>query len=257
VAKPNLDFFHAPTVVVHGAVHYFSPGSYLQRSYEVGTAYPFALLVADLAGALPRLEAVEKALALPGRHAILALLTLRKDRGLARSSLEPAQGLPVLTDAVVAEQSASMSTRRRILDFGEELRSTDLFHELSVSEAAVLGTFMDRIETPEGAVILRRGDPGDALLLIETGQAEVQVADASGRPIMVGLRGPGEYVGEIALINESVRTADVIARTPMTLLRLGREPYIRYLRHLVEVEQHLARTAASRAASTRQQLAGL
>jgi CRP-like cAMP-binding protein len=126
-----------------------------------------------------------------------------------------------------------------------------------VSEAAVLGTFMDRIETPEGAVILRRGDPGDALLLIETGQAEVQVADASGRPIVVGLRGPGEYVGEIALINESVRTADVIARTPMTLLRLGREPYIRYLRHLVEVEQHLARTATSRAASTRQQLAGL
>jgi CRP/FNR family transcriptional regulator, cyclic AMP receptor protein len=256
VAKPNLDFFHAPSVVIHGAVPYFTAGSYLQRGFEVGTAFPFALLMADLASALPRLDAVERALAVPGRRGILALLALRKEPLAARSSLEPENGLPLLTDAVIPEQSAPMATRRRILDFGGQLRANDLFRDLSVAEAAVLGTFMERVEATAGEVILRHGSAGDALLLIEAGEADVQVEDHAGRRILLDRRGPGDYVGEIALVTDSVRIADVIASTPMTLLRLGREPYVRYLRHLVEVEQHLASTAAARIASTRQQLAG-
>ena len=46
------------------------------------------------------------------------------------------------------------------------------------------------------------------------------------------------------------RTADVIARTPMTLMRLSRDAYTRYLAHLVDVEGQITRTALRRARET-------
>ena len=52
------------------------------------------------------------------------------------------------------------------------------------------------------------------------------------------------------------RTADVVALTAMKLLRLTREAYAQYLTAAAEVEQHVARTAASRAAETLRKLTG-
>jgi CRP-like cAMP-binding protein len=46
------------------------------------------------------------------------------------------------------------------------------------------------------------------------------------------------------------RTADVIATTPMTLLRLTRDAYARYLAHLVDVESEVTRTALTRTRDT-------
>jgi CRP-like cAMP-binding protein len=56
--------------------------------------------------------------------------------------------------------------------------------------------------------------------------------------------GPGQYFGEIGLLTGGPRTVDVESLTRMKVLKLGRDTYETYLRHMVEVEQKMALTAA-------------
>jgi CRP-like cAMP-binding protein len=61
-----------------------------------------------------------------------------------------------------------------------------------------------------GEALMREGERGDAYLVLEDGEVEVS---AGGREI--GTCGPGEGVGEIALLRDVPRTATVVARTPV------------------------------------------
>lgn len=250
VAKKNMDFFYVPLVVIHGVVPYAEEDAYLWPHVQSSTVYPFAFLVSDLSVATQRLGEIERALDQPGKQGLIALLALKRDLQSAESSLEPPEGLAPLTDAVVPQKGVPMQARRRWLDMGEWLRTTNLFSSLSSAEAAVLGTFMERRAAAAGDITVRQGEAGDDLYLIEAGQAKVQIRSRTGQPVTVATLGPGDYFGEIALVTGGQRTADVIARTPMTLLRLTNNAYSQYLAHMVEVENRLTRTALSRIKET-------
>jgi CRP-like cAMP-binding protein len=125
--------------------------------------------------------------------------------------------------------------------------------QVSATDANVLGTFMERLEVPEGTVIVRQSDPGDALYLIATGEAEVRVTNMSGQSTPVARLGPGDYFGEIALVTGGARIADVVALTPMTLARLSQEGYERFSAHTAATQQ-LVMTAATRASATARKL---
>ena len=72
-----------------------------------------------------------------------------------------------------------------------------------------------------GDVVIREGDPGDRFYVIEAGRVEVTSGGA-----LVGHRGPGEYVGEIALLRDVPRTATVTALTELTLYALERDVFL-------------------------------
>jgi hypothetical protein len=245
-ARRNIEFFHIPHVLLHGVMPYASDDAYLRPHVQSSIVYPFALLVSDLAQAIPRLDAIERALHLSGKAATTALLKLRQEPRTLRSSLEPAEGLLPLSDAPLRQAGVAMGARKRVLDRGEWLRTIPLFQSLSSAEAAVLGTFFERRTAAAGEVVVRRGEPGDALYLIESGQAEVLVGPADGAPSRIAELGPGGHFGEIALVAGGGRTADVVAAGPLALLRLTRDSYDRYLAHLVEVDRQLTRSALER-----------
>jgi hypothetical protein len=247
VVKRNLDFFHVPLVVIHGTVAYVAEDALKYPMYLNHSHVPFAFSVSDLAPAFARTAVIENALALPGKQALLALLKLRHDAGSARSSFEPAEGLPPLTDVTVADRAAAMPVRRQMLDVGERLRAMEVFRDLSVAEATVLGTFMTHHEPSAGDAIVRRGEVGDAMFFIETGQAEVRLRTRSGKPVAVATLGPGDYFGEIAVVSGGGHAADVVAVTTMRVMRLSIDDYTRYLALLVDVQQRIDHTAATRA----------
>src|SRR5437016_2655896 len=132
VAKQNLDFFHVPLVVLHGTVPYEPEASYFFPRYQFCTVYPFSILASDISSAtLARLDAVERALTLPGKQALVALIGLKKQLSPRRSTLEAPEGLAPLTNTDLQQRGVPMETRRRLLDAGERLRTTTLFHGLS------------------------------------------------------------------------------------------------------------------------------
>jgi CRP-like cAMP-binding protein len=99
-------------------------------------------------------------------------------------------------------------------------------------------------------VIVRQGETGDDMYLIESGTAEVRISQGLAEGVTVATLGPGDFFGEIALLTGEERIADVVAAEPMTLLRLNRDSYDRYLAHAAEVEQQMTRAAMSRTRET-------
>lgn len=62
-----------------------------------------------------------------------------------------------------------------------------------------------------GDVLLRQGEPGDRVLLLDSGRATVLVSNDSGKQLLVAVLGPGALLGEWAVLDESDRSATVTA----------------------------------------------
>jgi hypothetical protein len=101
------------------------------------------------------------------------------------------------------------------------LRGIPLFEPLAPPVLERLALHLEPVEWASGAAILRQGDPGDRLYVIDRGQVAIEV---DGQRI--GEQGPGSEFGEIALLLDVPRTADVIALTDVGLLSLPRAAFL-------------------------------
>lgn len=81
-----------------------------------------------------------------------------------------------------------------------------------------------------GDIIMRQGAVGDNAYLIEDGQVEIFVT-VNGQEQILGRRGIGAIVGEMAIVDNKLRTANVRAIAPSTLLAISREDFGRRLAH--------------------------
>jgi CRP/FNR family transcriptional regulator, cyclic AMP receptor protein len=95
------------------------------------------------------------------------------------------------------------------------LTAIPIFAELSPEEARRLATFATETSAAEGQILMKEGDYSVELIAIEEGTAEV----LRGGEQIASL-GPGDLVGETGLLERKPRNADVIASSPMRLLRL-------------------------------------
>jgi CRP-like cAMP-binding protein len=144
----------------------------------------------------------------------------------------------------------STHARRELRELGGLLRQARPLQGLTDAEAAVLVTFMQRLDVPAGAVLIRQGEVGDDLFVVLSGDAEVFVRDPMQRPVSVGRLGPGDHFGEIALVMGGARSADVVALTPMTLMKITKELYRQYLGYMADVQVELHCAATSRLRDT-------
>ena len=80
-----------------------------------------------------------------------------------------------------------------------------------------------------GQMIFSCADPGDTLLLIETGRVEISITSLSGRKSVLNHMGPGEALGEIALLDGGLRSADAVAATEVRGLVLNRRDVMAFL----------------------------
>lgn len=245
VAKQNLDFFHIPSVVLHSTVPYASSASYLYPRYQRHTVYPFACLTSDIESALPRLTAVERALAKPGRRALLALLRLRMQSrgGAAASMLHRYDGPDPLHELSLLQQQVGMAQRNQLLEQGRWLRQTPQFAGLSEAEAAMLCALMHRIEVRAGHHLAHQGETAEHLYIVERGEASVELTHRAGPLGQVRTLGPGECCGLFGVLAGAAHPADIVATTDMTLLRLSKTDHDTYLTRLPDVQARLGRDA--------------
>ncbi|MBP1715104.1 MAG: regulatory subunit-like protein [Deltaproteobacteria bacterium] len=90
-------------------------------------------------------------------------------------------------------------------------------------------------EFPAGALILQEGQPGDSLYLIKKGEVEVFTRDVRGAILPLARLREGDFFGEISLITGRPRTASVLARQAVELLRLPREDFNQILKTHPEI----------------------
>ena len=244
IAQARLAYFHVPMAVLHGTIPYEAETAWLYRRYQHRTVFPFAVHATDLPLARRRGTVIDLAMSLPGKLALIGLGFLRRFKSPHRSCLEPAGGLLALNEAIVLRQpEVAMADRLKLIHEGDRLRKVPLFADLSVAEAAVLGTRMQRLSFAPGDTVLREGDSGDGLFIVESGTLRVQ----RGGTVLAEL-GIGDHFGEIALVTGGPRTADVVSADGTTVLRLSRDEYLAYLAALPDVSQRTAATTSARLA---------
>ena len=124
------------------------------------------------------------------------------------------------------------------------LRSLPMFAELPAPAIEGLAAALTPVEVPAGTVLISQGEPGDAYYAIATGELDIQ---KDGH--FVRRCGRGDGVGEIALLRDVPRTATVTARTPATVYRLSREPFLTAVLGHAPTHHQAARIADARLAS--------
>jgi CRP/FNR family cyclic AMP-dependent transcriptional regulator len=102
----------------------------------------------------------------------------------------------------------------------QHLAQVKLFSALNKKELALVGNASDEIQVPAGQVIVTEGSPGHEFFLILDGQASVR---RNGR--RVAMLGPGQYFGELSLLDRAPRNATITADTDVTLLVIGQREF--------------------------------
>ena len=123
----------------------------------------------------------------------------------------------------------------------EALRRAPLFEGLSKKELRELARVTDDLAIGAGTVLCREGRPGREFFVIVDG-----VADVSKGGKHLATRGAGEFVGEIALLMPTRRTATVTAKTPLRCFILTRADFRRVLDGSPTVERKVMQALAER-----------
>jgi CRP/FNR family transcriptional regulator, cyclic AMP receptor protein len=101
-----------------------------------------------------------------------------------------------------------------------------LFTELTEADVASLAARLRRRRCARGEVIFLRDDPGDSLFIVKTGVIRIVLTSPEGKEMTLALRGPGDFFGELALLDGEPRSADAVAQEPAELLLLQRDDFL-------------------------------
>ena len=135
----------------------------------------------------------------------------------------------------------------------ELLRRIPLFSGMDPSKLKLLAYTSDVVTYHAGQILFRRGDYGDAAYVIIEGGAEVTIATDAGDIPVAHLKG-GDFVGEIAILCDTPRTATVTASSELKALRIRKQPFFELLRQFPEMAIELTRLLAERLTRTTAEL---
>ena len=102
-------------------------------------------------------------------------------------------------------------------------------------------------------MLFSKGDVGDAAYVIIKGDAEVIVTSDDG-DIPIAVLHDGDFVGEIAILCDTPRTATVTAKSELKALRIRKEPFFELLHQFPEMAVEMTRLLAERLTRTTAEL---
>ncbi|MBI3761245.1 MAG: DUF1003 domain-containing protein [Chloroflexi bacterium] len=102
------------------------------------------------------------------------------------------------------------------------LNEVHVFKLLDPDELELLAAQLDEVHFAAGQQIFSRGDPGDAIYVVNTGEVEISIADSTGERIVFEKVQPGDFFGELSLFDGEPRSSDAIATQDTHALRVDR-----------------------------------
>ncbi len=111
----------------------------------------------------------------------------------------------------------------------ELIRRVPLFSMLTPTQAESVSEAVIKRRFKRGEMIVEQGKKSNALFIILTGRARVITTDARGREVILASLAPGDYIGEMSLIDNEPHSASVRAEVQTDVLMLGRVEFARCL----------------------------
>lgn len=121
------------------------------------------------------------------------------------------------------------------------LHKVYMFSELAPADAEKLTAHCLSRAYPANSILITEGDLSDSMYVITEGEVKVYCNDDSGKEVILNILGPGEYFGEIALVDEQPRSASVMTLTPTKVMMISKANFKKWLNENPDMSFNLIR----------------
>jgi CRP/FNR family cyclic AMP-dependent transcriptional regulator len=105
------------------------------------------------------------------------------------------------------------------------LKTVPLFTSFPEDYLRMLTAVVTRKSAPRSTTIMASGDAIDSLYMILSGRLKVMMSDSDGKEVILSILGPGEFFGEMGLIDDEPRSASVVTIEPCELLSIAKRDF--------------------------------
>jgi CRP/FNR family cyclic AMP-dependent transcriptional regulator len=121
------------------------------------------------------------------------------------------------------------------------LKAVPLFSSFPDEQLRMLAAVVTRKSVSRSTTVMASGDPTDSLYIILSGRLKVLMSDSEGKEVILSILGPGEFFGEMGLIDDSPRSASVTAIEPCELLSIAKRDFKKCLSENFEMTMAVMR----------------
>ena len=126
------------------------------------------------------------------------------------------------------------------------LKAVPFFTQLSEAELELVRSLAAEKHYPKNAVVLTEGEMGDALYLIQSGKVKVFIGDQDGREMILKILGPGDFFGEMSMIDKQPRSASVTTLEASVFLVLSHSSFEKCVEKIPRIANMVMRVLATR-----------
>lgn len=113
----------------------------------------------------------------------------------------------------------------------ESLRKFSLFAELDNREIDEIAAVAKPKRYDKDDIVVHEDERGDVFCLIREGRVKIAMTSPEGKEIILDSFGPGDFFGEMALLDDEPRSASVVATADLEILTIWREDFLKILSH--------------------------
>jgi CRP-like cAMP-binding protein len=149
---------------------------------------------------------------------------------------------------VIQGRLAALFDRRgqaRKARLAHALRAVPLFRDLPAADLVAIWDSLIERHVPAGAVVCRRGEPGDCFYVVQAGQVEARLG-LGPEGVVLNRMSPGDAFGEMALLTGQPRSADIVAVEDTVLWSLDRQDFEAFTARSVPLLRALNRALVDR-----------
>ncbi len=139
----------------------------------------------------------------------------------------------------------------------EACRAIPLFRTLGERDLAAIAELLIERRFPKGATIFEEGVSGEYMYLIQEGQVKVTKMSEDGRQKILEILSPGDFFGEMTLLDREPRSASIKTTHPCVLLALSRQDFLRLLERNLDIGMELLRVLSLRLREADEQVRAL
>ncbi len=119
------------------------------------------------------------------------------------------------------------------------LRTFPIFQGLGDDRLASVARCAMMRRVPRGSAVVHEGDRTDFVYFVLTGNLKVMVSDEDGREVILTILGQGEMFGEMGVLDDSPRSASVVAVSPSDLVTIAKTDFKRLMQENFELCWHV------------------
>jgi len=121
------------------------------------------------------------------------------------------------------------------------LKAVPLFSSFPEDQLRMLAAVVTRKSATRSTIVMAGGDATDSLYIVLSGRLKVMMSDADGKEVILSILGPGEFFGEMGLIDDSPRSASVVAIEACELLSITKRDFRKCLQENFEMSMAVMR----------------